>query len=433
MTHFKVRKVLLIFCVFVLAEQSFSQASKPCSSPVSLSAWINCRVEQIAAAKINQRGTTKQVETPSIAENTTSLVEQSQSPDLFGIALNLAGLESKTTGEEKNTSGTITASTYAAFAAASKNDPLDPAFYQEHANLRRFSFTLGRELPDDKNTKTNNRATIVGFKYLIINKRDASLDRNKKQLAIIGQDLLPTATVDFLNTSKDIENYLYKELAPTLGLPIPATPATTISFLNVNLGPNLQATLNQLTEKQNKDVDEIIAKRITSKVNLIDASQKAIETIRRAPQLSFTVQSKLRSGNGTDVYRGGLTFDYGIYRRINLTLNATYDYQDNKVIGGDLRGGRIAGETFFQLTPEKNIFSGKDPWLFSIAGEGKWMSNTPSAYTGQLKLTIPVFDGVNFPISVSFANRKGLIKESTIRGRFGFTFDIAKLINGYRK
>lgn len=429
----KINRVLLTFCVVLFAGQTFSQTTNPCRNPASLSAWINCRVEQIAAAKINQRGTTKQVETPSIAENTTSLVEQSQAPDLFGIALNLAGLESKTSGEEKNTAGSLTTSAYALFAAAAKKDPLDPAFYLKHSNLRRFSFTIGRELPDDRNSNTNNRATIVGFKYLVINKRDASLDRNRAKLAQIGHGLLPTASVDFAKTTDDILNYLYRELAPSFRLPQPGTPADQIQFLNVNLGPNLTATLGQLTDKQNKEIDEIVASRIDSKVNLIDASQKVIETIRKAPQLSITAQSKLRSGNGTDEYRGGLTFDYGVYRRINVTLNATYDYQDSKVIGGDLRGGRIAGGTFFQLTPEKNIFRGKDPWVFSVAGESKWMSNTPSKYTGQLKLTIPISDGITFPLSVSFANRRGLINESTVRGRFGFTFDIAKLINGYRK
>jgi hypothetical protein len=44
---------------------------------------------------------------------------------------------------------------------------------------------------------------------------------------------------------------------------------------------------------------------------------------------------------------------------------------------------------------------------------------------GQAKLTIPIADwGIKLPLSVTFANRTELIKESTVRANFGFTFDL---------
>jgi len=44
---------------------------------------------------------------------------------------------------------------------------------------------------------------------------------------------------------------------------------------------------------------------------------------------------------------------------------------------------------------------------------------------GQVKLTIPIPDwGIRLPLSVTFANRTELIKESTVRGNFGITFDL---------
>ena len=44
---------------------------------------------------------------------------------------------------------------------------------------------------------------------------------------------------------------------------------------------------------------------------------------------------------------------------------------------------------------------------------------------GQIKFTIPIADlGIRLPFSVTFANRTDLIKESTIRANFGFTFDL---------
>lgn len=50
---------------------------------------------------------------------------------------------------------------------------------------------------------------------------------------------------------------------------------------------------------------------------------------------------------------------------------------------------------------------------------------------GQLKLVIPINGtGIKLPFSVTFANRSELIKESTIRGNFGFTLDLDRLLLG---
>jgi len=140
----------------------------------------------------------------------------------------------------------------------------------------------------------------------------------------------------------------------------------------------------------------------------------------------------MRRDDGIDEYRTGLTFDYGLYRRVNLTLTSTFDYLDSKTVGGDIRGGRFAGETNFQLTPDKKILSGAGPWMFSASAEAKWMSNAKPAYVGQLRLTIPIIEGLDLPLSISLANQRELIKESRVRGHFGFSFDVPKLLKGLR-
>jgi len=61
------------------------------------------------------------------------------------------------------------------------------------------------------------------------------------------------------------------------------------------------------------------------------------------------------------------------------------------------------------------------------------MSSAKPTYTGQVKLTLPLFDGVSLPLSFSVANRTELIKESEVRGRFGFTIDFAKLAKAFGK
>lgn len=416
---------VILFAFTVITVSSQVRSSK-CVSPVDFTGWMNCRYDEIAAARISQRGNTQQVELPSIADNTTSLVDQSSAPDLMGLALDLAGLNK---GSDSGKTGmAATFSAYALFARGSNHDGMDPAFYTRHANLRRFSFTIGRDDAETK-TDTNDAATILGGKILLINRREVTRRENLDELDKVSKRL-NAATPDFNGTASDVQDYIYNELAPKLNLAMPATTASKIAFVNnqLNVG-NFAGTLALLDTKQLDQIDEIITRRINSKVELEDESLKAFETIRRKPQLSFILLSKLRKGIGVDEYQTGLTYDYGLYRRLNLTLNGTFNYRNSPAVGADTRGGKLAAEARFQLTPDKNIMGGTGPFLFSMSSSAEWLTKTKPTYIGQAKFIIPIYSGIDLPISVSFSNKSELIKESKVRGRFGFTFDLAKLLS----
>lgn len=407
------------------------EAAKTCDAPSNFSVWINCRVREVAATRLQQRDPVKRVQLPSIADTTTTLVDHSEAPDALGIALNLAGL-STASGEDDKGGVAFTTTAYALYAALKQRDPLNPTLYAAHPNLRRFSFTFGQETPEGEDA-ASGKTTLLGTRVLIINKRDSSLRSNRARLAPLSRRL-STATRDFSNIVSDVQDYLFDQLATRVGLPAERNAANLEAFGEQHLsGGHMAATLSMLSEDQLAEITQIISNRIESRVNLDADNMRVIEEIRRAPQLAFTFQSKLREGGGMDEYRTGLTFDYGLARRINLALNATFDYGDSKTVGADTRGGRVAGETHFQLTPDRRVLEGAGPWLFSVSGEGKWMSNAKPAYTGQLKLTIPVLDGVDFPVSVTFANRSDLIKESKVRGRFGFSLDVPRLLKAFKR
>lgn len=436
-TTFRVLIVSLLICLCCAAAMSQelpSVKNEPeCTNPQNLTQWVNCRVYGIAAARINQTGTSKQVEMPSIAANTTSLVDQTEAPDLFGLALNLADLGDE---EDSNaTAPTITTTAYALYAMTKRQDPLDPAFYQRHAGLRKWSFTVGRD--GGKADDDTDDATIFGFKYLIVNKRDASSMTNRTQLKNVS-DAVKVAAVNFANVQNEIERYLYAQFGPARGFPDKAKDKdedeAIVRFVREELKTpaQTQAMLGSLNEAQQKEIMEIIERRIEPAVGLQDAAMEAFEKIRRRPQLSFSFQTKQRRQDGADEYRAGLLYDVGIYQRLNFAANATFDYEDSKIVGGDKRGGRLAVESYFHLNRQREIFSGKDPITLSFQGEGKWMSGDKPTYTGQVKLTFPLFDGVSLPVSFSVANRSDLINESEVRGRFGFTFDFAKLLKGMR-
>lgn len=445
------RKIFLAFAYIVtfgafvpapIYAQSMSDPLKDCETKTAdYSAWVKCvtdTVIRVATLEANQRHPSKQVELPSIAENTTSLVDQTSAPDLAGLALNFAGLKSKTDSTDSNdngASGTITTSAYALYAAFTGNDPLDPAIYNAHPDLRRFSFTVGRDSgEDDSNTGS---ATVLGFKTLIVNGREVA--KNRRRLDEISRALIDAAPV-FARIENDLTRYLFAELGTTLNNCNQSPPAGSplFQFLRTCLaGEALTTTVTRLTSKQRAEVAERVAKQAVTAnphasplIRLNETTADVIGRIRRAPQLSFTFQSKLRNQDGKDEYRTGLLFDYGLWERFNVSLNGTFDYADSKVIGGDTRAGRFAAEGIFRLTPNDSSFGDPRPLLLSTSAEAKWTNNDKSIYTGQLKLTIPIpgLTGMNFPISVSFANRSDLIDERVVRGRFGFTIDITKLL-----
>jgi len=425
----------LIFWIVSAPVLAFTQdlpkkATDPCANPLNITQWVNCRVDAISAAQINQKGTSKQVEMPSIGTNTTSLVDQTEAPDVLGLALNLAGVKGSNGGSD-NPAPIITTTAYAIYAGTAHHDPLDPAFYLRYAGLRRLSFSIGRDSADEK-TDTQ-RAFIFGSKYLIINKRDASSLSNRDDLKAVSA-AVAQATVGFAQIEDEVERYIYNQLKANLGYPKAGETEddALIRFVNSELGSKVAATLGQLSLEQRGEIDKIITRKIYKAVRLKQTTLEAFERIRRRPQLSFSFQTKQRSEDGTDEYRSGLLFDVGVYQRLNFATNATFDYEDSKSIGGDKRGGRLAAEGYLHLNRDGNILGGKDPIVLAFGGEGKWMSSAKPVYTGQVKLTFPIFDGINIPVSFSVANRADLIKENKVRGNFGFTFDLAKLMKGLR-
>lgn len=436
---FRALSLLLLACLCcakAAAQEVPNAPQEPkCAAPDAVQ-WLNCIVYGVAAARINQSGANKQVETPSIADNTTSLVDQTEAPDLFGLALNVAGVNKGDANDSGATSPSVTTNAYALYTAAHtpKQDPLDPAFYNRHAGLRKLSFTLGRD--DGKADDDSDDAMILGFKYLIINKREAGSKSNLGHIMAVS-DAVKNFSGNFLKLTDEVQRYFLKEFGPSLGYP--RAGETDNDALNRFITEQLDKPtefgniLAKLTPDQKKEIMRLVNNRLDSAVALQSTALEEFEKIRRRPQLSFSFQTKQRREKGSDEYRTGLLFDFGVARQFNLAANATFDYEDSKVVGGDKRGGRLAVESYFHLNRPNNIFTGKDPIKLSFTGEGKWMSAAKPTYVGQVKLTLPLFDGVTLPFSFSVANRSDLIKESKVRGRFGFTFDMAKLLKGFQK
>ncbi|MDQ1591676.1 MAG: hypothetical protein QOG71_2303 [Pyrinomonadaceae bacterium] len=478
------------------------------SQPQNYVEWINRQIDNKVSALINQGSHANQTETPSESSNSTSLVDQSSSSDLIGVGLNLAGLSSGATNDNKDaTSVSVTTSAYALYAAIKGADPLDPVFYNKNNKWRRLSFILGYddEKEEGDDAETPDRATIAGFKYLIINGRDATEKENEDDTGNIRNGLF-AATVQFGELNAAIRNFIFRnervrnefvktdfldfirgELAsararvntleqrltasnnaeenartraqiaafqadiqgyqavlesPTAGLFDITQPISQWSqeekdyyaagFTTSGLQNNFQRILGLLSDDDREQLEKFITDQINPFVNLTKTLRKSLERIRSKPQLSFAALTKTRK-KGDDEYTSELIYERGMpgTTRAFITLNGGFKYKNSRLIGGDTRGGTAAGQLQFQVTPENSLIS-KSPIFLYFSTEGNWMSGLKPSYKAQTKVKIPITDGIEIPISLTYSNRTELVNESDVRGQFGFTIDTAKLLRLFK-
>jgi hypothetical protein len=445
---------------------------------------LNNRIQEAVRARIQQRDPSKQAETPSTSTNSTSLANTSSAGDLVNVGFSLAGFNGDNNGANATDSVAVTASAYAFYAFAKNVDPLNPGFYNRNSDWRKLSFTLGYDNEKLANG-TTQKAPIFGLKYLFIDERDPSKKRHEEDFKTIAFNLqrasvafgnlelkvsfsfarnslvkksllipqfriflserLKTASASASETARlqrlqdkldDGELFLLNSdgLPPDKGEP-GAWSAEELEFYSdvfspVYLGNDYRVKLKDaLGQKVLDDLDAFISELLTDTKafeDLSDATREALERIRRAPQFSFNFLTKQRSENA-DEYHAETIFDYGVANRVNLTLNAAFLYSDSKVVGGDKRGGKFAGQFRFQLTPDKLV--GRNPFYLFLSGNAEMLSGLKPLYKAQAKINIPVLNGVDFPFALTYANRNELGGEKNkTRLQFGFAVDTARIL-----
>ncbi|HEV2800582.1 MAG TPA: hypothetical protein VGW12_08800 [Pyrinomonadaceae bacterium] len=420
----------------VSQSQGSTAGNKPALSTEAknYSDYLNVRTEELAIASLGPKNNTNQNETPSISTNSTSLVEKSSVGDLLTLAFNPAGTSGgSASGDATSTSVSITG--YALKAFLSGNDPLDPAFYTANRNWRKFSFTYGYDFPEGSEGNPRERGNIYGVKFIPYDRRDVSHPSNRQAIRDISAGLQRTG-VSFANLVSEVRRYIYTRLKSRNQLPAvvaaEANERDQLLKLDEFLNDKGYAGLVALIGKDGlKEIDTIISKR-TEFAEFDKETEEIINRIRRRPQVSMFFLTKQRQLMRADEYDGGLSLDLGVAERWNLTFNGAFNYTDNK-LADDNRGGRFGTELLIPITA-MNRLADRAPATFSFAASGEWKTKVAPMYQGQAKLTIPVpfLPGLQMPISVSFASRSELIKESDVRGRIGFTFDMARLLSGLR-
>jgi len=420
--------VVLGFPAFVFAQQKPDQKKECIPDNVNLQTrilknYIEERICENLRSRVDQTDPTKQSAPPAATTNSTSLVERSSAPDLLGFGLDFLNLSDVAGSKKSATPKTLTFSAYALKSYLSGQDALDPAIYNKGQTARKFSFTLGYDVPEN----TNDRDPIIGIKWLAINGRDVSNQANRNRIRDI-QDALKPASRDFAAIDDDVRIYLFNALKTRGKLPTGVVLQRDFDD-KILSAPDTQRILDSLTEDEKNGIDQIIMKYIRSFVVLDTTTKKAVQAIRTQSQFALAFTTTQRKNGRPDEYNGVLTFDKGMGNN-SISMNGSFIIKKNG-LGQDSKGGQFAAAFHIPLQALKPL-GYTDPLLLSIEANATGMTKTAPIYKAQAKLTIPIMAGMEIPISVSVANRTEFVNEKEVKGKFGFTFDISKAMKAFR-
>jgi len=417
-----IRRSVLLFLV-CLTLPAFAHAQDTClPNAQGFTQWMNCRIDLVIAAKSGPSGGEKQAEAPSVADDSTTLVDTSSAPDFVGLGVTLLGLRNAPEGsDDTNPGGTsITATAYSLLAAAYGKDPLaDPDFYANHHNWRRVSFTVGREPAREGGAGLNSASTIAGVKVVLWDLREITRTENLTDI----HSAVETANVAFANIQSAVTEILASALAPGGG------PATGFAISSLGAG-TFKATLMKVDAELLKRIDAAILARITAEVAMRDAIKAKITEIKNRPQISLAWSSNLRDATAPDQHRFQAILDYNLAPRLTATGNLGLDLIDDKdlTLPPDTETSvfRAAGSLKLAFAEPGHGLVLSQPVTLGLSLDLQ-VAGGDTKYKTQVKLDLPVTAGVTIPISLTWADRPEVIDEKEVRGLFGFTIDTSKL------
>jgi hypothetical protein len=165
--------------------------------------------------------------------------------------------------------------------------------------------------------------------------------------------------------------------------------------------------------------------------------KKLLDKIAKGKILTFEYTNN-RGVNAPDLSNFNFIAATGTGSRFDLTANGSFTFFNKLPLATATtpRPGRIRDFQFAaQVTKSFNLndsqfdfwFAGRYERLMENASTvaGTMMPNTKGDIAvGQIGLNVPIKSlGIKFPISMTFANRTELIREKTVRGNIGFTFN----------
>jgi hypothetical protein len=367
--------------------------------------WLNARIDSLVAMRIAMRDGAKLATIPSGVVPGADLVERAAMPDITGIAVKLPE------GDHQTTATSIAGTLYM-LVGLTQGSPLDPARYLSNSVARRIGF----DVTLDRDT-SGGTSTAVQGKVLIRDRPDPlTLDS-----AHAVSNALNNAADSFAELSAQVQDILFKRAA--------ARNQSKLAFINsLADSAGLQAALQKGGKEALIEIDRAIEKHIAAFETLRTTVMELSAQARRRPLFAVSVTGGA-IGTEIDVARALLIYDVS-RTRYDITVNAGYEF----IRGGDddlEEQNRIAAAAqFLWKITRDNRLDGRAVLSLAIAGSAAMslQDDNDPVFKLQARLLIPITDGVNIPVSATWASRRDLIDESRLRGNVGFSVDLAQIL-----
>jgi hypothetical protein len=180
-----------------------------------------------------------------------------------------------------------------------------------------------------------------------------------------------------------------------------------------------------------------------------EAKNVLLDKIARARGLTFEYSNK-REVNAPDTSNFRFIAATGTGRRIDLTANGSFTMFNQRPLAASLSNPRPGRMRDFQFAGQIDVPFGnvKESGQFVLWLSGRYERMMEEASTGagaivpntkgdiaigQFGLKIPIKGlGMQLPISFTTASRTELVKEKEVRGNFGFTFNLDRILARFK-
>jgi len=407
----------------------------------------------------------KQVGADSNGSGTTSLVVKGGVPAFLNWAVENGAASATNSG----TSTTFRINPVGFFETLTGRSPvtIEPSYKPDPfiKNLKRtsigFTFDISRGSTPNVFTGSREQLSAVSFRYEFINERNGYKDALRAFFdgdAPIDYARSQAATFKSLFTNSDnrgnitVKNAEAQNWFNTLNGKL-AVLGTTADFLNKSNDDKLLAVEAEIKIAidtfpfDNVAKDSVFLQGLITYVSNAQAFVQATTNIEKAARRGqvFTFEYTNNRETATpDTSNFRLIYERNTYFGMDFTLNSSLTFYHKKPAGTDvkkIKDFNFATQLDVPLTGIESLRKGLLTFAFkyqrlmgdAVALDGTVLPNTKGDITvGQVKLMIPIFKGIRFPISATFANRTELVREKEVRGNFGFTFDIDTLLTMLR-
>lgn len=376
----------------------------------NMDTWLNQRIGQAVAVRMSLRDPRKVPQIPSGSVTDANLIDRSNMPDIAGISLKLPDQPSSSGISERGATA-FSATPFLLLSLLKRN--LDVQSYAKSELARRIG--LNATFDTDSAGKMTN---LIQAKVLLKSRANVlEFDKNND----VGKNLAK-ATQDYGALRNEIFNYFCSRICDQLGV------TDTVQFRNDFSNPNTRdARIAMVGNEGMTAVDALIVKRVDSFVQLRTIIGTLEAQARSTPEVSLGGTFRNGIAGTPNSVRALLIVDWASMRN-DLTFNVGYERVEAVDTVEEKNRIAAAGQYLWRLSPDGAV-TGRTAMSLALAGSAGIDPTDTKDYVFkvQAKLLLPIAEGMNVPLSVTWASRTDLIDESELRGHVGFTFNVSQL------